>query len=85
MFMQGSSLVIKNWIFIKYDRIVGSFKKADLSEEDWDEIDDTVKQAEIKLDDMLVQYSKVMEGYSMPEREYKNVKEKSQKVILFKD
>ena len=50
-------------LLVKEDRIVCSFKKADLSEDDWEDIEDTVKQSEVELGDMLEDYSKVMKGY----------------------
>ena len=45
------------------DRIICSFKKADIYEEEWEDIEDTVKQSEVELGDMLEDYSKVMKGY----------------------
>ena len=60
---------------MKEDRIVCSFKKADLSEDDWEDIEDTVKQSEVDLDDMHEEYSKVMEGYWRIEKKDKNVNE----------
>ena len=40
--------------------IICSFKKVDLSEEEWEGIKETVKQSEVELDEILVDYSKVM-------------------------
>jgi hypothetical protein len=67
--------VVTNRLLVKEDRIVCSFKKADLSEDDWEDIEDTVKQSEVDLDDMLEEYSKVMEGYWRIEKKDKNVNE----------
>ena len=55
--------VVENKLLMKKDRIICSFKKVDLSEEEWADIEETVKQSEVELNEMLVDYSKVMEGY----------------------
>ena len=55
--------VVENKLLMKKDRIICSFKKVDLSEEEWEDIEETVKQSEVELNEMLVDYSKVMEGY----------------------
>ena len=39
-------------------------KKNDLGEEEWDYIENTVKESEVNLYDMLEQWSKVIEGYN---------------------
>ena len=53
--------VVENKLLMKKDRIICSFKKVNLSEEEWEDIEETVKQSE--LNEMLVDYSKVMEDY----------------------
>ena len=45
---------------MKEDRIICIFKKVELSEEEWEDIEETVKDS-----DMMEQWSKVMEGYNL--------------------
>ena len=52
-----------------------SFKKADMNEEEWEDTEETVKQPKVDLDDMLVDFSKVMEGYWRLENKERKVKE----------
>ena len=57
------------------DRIICSFKKADMNEEEWEDIEETVKQSEVELDVMLEDYSTVMEGYWRLDKKERKVKE----------
>ena len=43
---------------MKEDRMIWKFNKADIGEEEWEEIEETVKQLEISLPDMVHQIKK---------------------------
>ena len=55
--------VIRNEMFIKEDKIICLFKRVECDEEEWQEVEETVKDSGMDLDEMLDQWSKVMEGY----------------------
>ena len=48
---------------MKEKSIICMFKRAVLSKDEWDEIEDTVEESKITLKEMLEQWNKVMEGY----------------------
>ena len=70
-----NDLVVKNRLLMQEDRIICSFKKVVMNEEEWEDIEETVKQLEVELDDMLEDNSKVMEGYWRLENKERKVKE----------
>ena len=70
-----NDLVVKNRLLMQEDRIICSFKKADMNAEEWEDIEETVKQSEVELDDMLEDYSKIMEGYWRLENKERKLKE----------
>ena len=45
-----------------------------MNEEKWEDKEETVKQSKMDLDDMLVDYSKVMEGYWRLDNKERKVK-----------
>ena len=45
-------------LHMKEDRMIWKFNKADIGEEEWEEIEETVKQLEISLPDMVHQIKK---------------------------
>ena len=57
-------IVEQNKLVLTENSIICIFKKNDLDEEEWDDIENTVKESEVDLDDMLLQWSKVIKGYS---------------------
>ena len=54
---------MKKELFIEDDKLICLLKRVQCHETEWEEIEETVKDSEIDLDDMLDQWSKVMEGY----------------------
>ena len=55
--------VEKNELIMKEDKMICLFKRVKCDQDEWDEIDDAVEDSEIDLEEMLDQWSKVMEGY----------------------
>ena len=55
--------VEKNELIMKEDKMICLFKRVKCDQNEWDEIDDAVEDSEIDLEEMLDQWSKVMEGY----------------------
>ena len=66
-------IVEQNKLVLTENIIICIFKKNDLDEEEWYDIENTVKESEVDLDDMLLQWSKVIKGYS-------RINEKKEKV-----
>ena len=50
-------------MFIREDSIICLFKRVKCDDEEWEEVEETVKDSGMELDDMLEQWSKVVEGY----------------------
>ena len=55
--------VIRNEMFIMEDKIICLFKRVECEKKEWQEVEKTEKYSEMDLDEMLDQWSKVMEGY----------------------
>ena len=45
------------------DKIICVFKRIQCSEEEWQDVEETVRDSGIDLAEMLVDWAKVMEGY----------------------
>ena len=59
--------VAKNEMVMKKDKMICLFKRVECSEDEWEEVEDTVAESGIGLEDMLDQWAKVMEGYQRVE------------------
>ena len=55
--------IVKNELVIKQDKIICLFNRVECTKEEWLEVEETVKESGNNLDEMLDQWSKVMEGY----------------------
>ena len=55
--------IVKNELVNNKDKIVCLFKRVECSKEEWEEVENTVKESGINLAEMLDQWSRVMEGY----------------------
>ena len=49
------------------DKIICHFKRVECSEEEWEEVENTVEDSGIDLEGMLDEWAKVMEGYQRVE------------------
>ena len=79
--------VEKNELIMKEDKIICLFKRVKCDQDEWDEIDDAVEDSEIDQEDMLDQWSKVMEGYYRRENkkeQFYGIVEKDIQVNVFK-
>ena len=63
--------VEKNELIMEEEKIICLFKRVKCDKDEWEEIDDAVEDSEIDLEEMLDQWSKVMEGYYRRENKAK--------------
>ena len=65
--------VDKKELIMEGDTSICLFKRVKCAKEEWEEIDDAVEDSEIDLEEMLDQWSKVMEGYYRRENKAKQM------------
>ena len=61
----------KNELIMEDDKIICLFKRVECSEEEWEEVENTVLDSGIDLKGMLDEWAKVMEGYQRVELQKK--------------
>ena len=54
---------VENEVIMERDKIICVFKRIQCSEEEWQDVEETVRDSGIDLAEMLIDWAKVMEGY----------------------